>query len=298
MAAFANAIVTEAGASDARVAFAQRFSIEATRPGAAEIAALASVLPPGTPVYLSAVARMDSAELVSAAAGLRKAGLEPVAHIAARRIASADHFSELLKALTAEADIRQLLIIGGDVESSGPFPDALAVIQKGGLRKAGISEIGIAAYPEGHAHIPPGRLEAALDEKTASAVALGLKVHIVSQFSFSPERVLAWLGQLRGCGIATPVKVGMAGPTSVPALLRYAKRCGVAASLRGRMSGAASALIGHVGPDRIIDMLAGADVGDIAPHYFSFGGVVETAAYACEAARGTPGTSRAMANHN
>ena len=220
-------------------AFARRFSIEATRPSAAEIAALAAVLPPGTPVYLSAVPTHERAELVGAAAALRKAGLEPVAHIAARRIASAGQLPDLLQGLAGEAGMRQLLVIGGDVDASGPYPDALAVIQKGGLREAGIEEIGIAAYPEGHAHIPPGRLEAALDEKIASAVALGLKVHIVSQFSFSPERVLAWLRQLRGCGIATPVKVGMAGPTSVPALLRYAKRCGVTASLRGLMIGAA-----------------------------------------------------------
>ena len=92
---------------------------------------------------------------------------------------------------------------------------------------------------------------------------------------------------MRACGIATPVKVGMAGPTSVPALLRYARRCGVNASLRGLMSGAAAGLIGHVGPDRIIDALAAAgDLGDAAPHYFSFGGTVETARYACEASAG------------
>ena len=137
------------------------------------------------------------------------------------------------------------------------FPTRLSVIQKGRLREAGIEEIGIGAYPEGHPRIPPGRLEAALDEKIASAAAQGLRVHIVSQFSFSPERILAWLKQLRACGIASPVKVGMAGPTSVPALLRYAKRCGVNASLRGLMSGAAAALIGNVGPDRIVEALVG-----------------------------------------
>lgn len=302
-ASLAKARVTEAEAPDLRRAFAQRFSIEATRPGAAEIAALATTLPTGTQVYLSAVPKADSAETIAAAAGLAKAGLEPVVHIAARRIASADQLTDLLKGLTGEAGLRRLLVIGGDLETSGPYPDALAVIQKGRLRELGIEEIGIAAYPESHGQIPPGRLESALDEKTASAIALGLKVHIVSQFSFSPDRVQAWLRQLRGCGIATPVKVGMAGPTSVPALLRYAKRCGVAASLRGLMSGVATGLVGHVGPDRMIDALAGADdqnqeLGDIAPHYFSFGGVVETADYACEAARGTPGASRAKATHN
>jgi methylenetetrahydrofolate reductase (NADPH) len=279
--------------------FASRFTIEATRPSSAEIAKLAAVLPQATPVYLSAVPNLGVDELIAAAVDLRKAGLEPVAHIAARRLPSADHLADLLKRLCGEAGMRQLLVIGGDVEASGPFPDALAVIKKGGLRAAGIEEIGIAAYPEGHGRIPPGRLEAALDEKIASAVALGLKVHIVSQFSFSPERVLAWLKQLRGCGIAAPVKVGMAGPTSMPALLRYAKRCGVAASLRGLMTGAATGLVGHVGPGRMIEVLAEADdLGDIAPHYFSFGGVVETACYACEAASLTRPPKRAMAHPN
>ena len=282
-----------------RVAFARRFSIEATRPGETEIAVLAGQLAPATPVYLSAVPNMDMAELVVAASRVRKAGLEPVAHIAVRRLASAGQLNVLLKSLRDEAGMRQLLVIGGDVAAHGPFADALPVIQKGGLREIGIEEIGIAAYPEGHACIQPGRLEAALDEKIASATAQGLRVHILSQFSFSPEPVLAWLRQLRGCGIAVPVKVGMAGPTSVPALLRYAKRCGVAASLRGLMTGAASGLIGHVGPGRMIDVLEDANgLGDIAPHYFSFGGVVETARYACEAARLTHPPSRAMAHPN
>ena len=178
-------------------------------------------------------------------------------------------------------------MIGGDIDSTGPYPDALAAIQKGRLHEAGIEEIGIGAYPEGHSRIPAGRLEAALDEKIAAAAAQGLRVHIVSQFSFAPERIVAWLKRLRQCGIAVPVKVGMAGPTSFAALLRYAARCGVNASLRGLASGAGSGLIGHVGPDRILASLAAAgDIGDCVPHYFSFGGVLQTARYACDAAAG------------
>jgi len=104
----------------------------------------------------------------------------------------------------------------------------------------------------------------------------------------NPRRlqILAWLKQLRACGITRPVKIGMAGPTSMPALLRYARRCGVNASLRGLMSGAAAGLIGNIGPDRIVETLSLAgDLGDAAPHYFSFGGAVETARYACSTSR-------------
>jgi methylenetetrahydrofolate reductase (NADPH) len=279
--------------------FTRRFSLEATRPNAHEIAALAATLPADTPLYLTAVPTQDSRELITAAAAVRKAGIEPVAHIAARRLASADALKELLAGLRGEADMRRLLLIGGDIATVGAFADALAVIQRGRLREAGIEEVGIGAYPEGHPRIPAGRLEAALDEKIAAATALGLRVHIISQFSFSPERVLTWLKQLRACGIGKPVKIGMAGPTSVPALLRYAKRCGVAASLRGLVSGAVSGLVGHVGPGRIIETLSMAgDLGDVAPHYFSFGGTLETTHYACEAAAGRHGASRAMARSN
>ena len=265
------------------------FSLEATRPSEAEIVGLADVLPRGTPVYFSAVPTLTPQELVAGAALLRKGGLEPVVHIAARRIHAAADLQDLLLRLHAESDVRRLLVIGGDVDTSGPFPDALAIIQKGRLREAGIEEIGIAGYPEGHARIPSERMEAALDQKIAAARAVGLRVHIVSQFSFSPDAVVGWLKRLRQCGIAVPVKVGMAGPTSLTALLRYAKRCGVNASLRGLMSGAGSGLIGNVGPDRIIEALAAAsDLGAAAPHYFSFGGVLQTARYARDAAERIP----------
>jgi methylenetetrahydrofolate reductase (NADPH) len=287
----------EPGPAHDTAAFARSFSLEATRPDAEEVAKLAAIVPAGTRVYVSAVPTVGPAELIAIAANLRKAGLEPVAHIAARRLPGADVLHGLLTGLRGEADVRRLLVIGGDVEPAGPFPDALAVIQKGRLREAGIEEIGIGAYPEGHPRIPPGRLEGALDEKLASAAALGLRTHIVSQFSFAPERIVSWLKQLRTCGIATPVRVGLAGPTSVPALLRFAKRCGVNASLRGLVSGVATSLIGHVGPDRIVDALAARDdLGDIAPHYFSFGGTIETARYACQAAAGPHDVHRAMAD--
>ena len=276
--------------------FVERFSVEATKLTAAEIAAMAALVPRGTEVYITAVPSLTADELAAAAAGLRSAGLEPVVHIAARMVPSAKALDELLRRLSGEADLKRLLVIGGDTEAAGPFPDALSVIRNGRLPERGIAEIGIGGYPEGHPRITPGRLEASLDEKIALATAQGLAVRIVSQFSFSGERIVAWLRQLRACGIRLPVKVGMVGPTSVPALIRFARRCGVSASLRGLMTGTAAALVGHVGPDRIIAEIAAAEgLGDVAAHYFSFGGCVETARYACDAAHGRHGARRAMA---
>jgi len=262
--------------------FAPDFAIEATRPSANEIAQLAEILKPGTPVYVTSVSTAVPDKTVAAAKALRKAGFEPVIHIAARRLASADMLRDMLGRLTGEAGVRQLLVIGGDTDPAGPYPDALAVIQRAELRKSGIEGIGIGAYPEGHPRISSERLEASLDEKIASATAQGLRVHIVSQFSFSAEHIIAWLKRLRGSGIKNPVGIGLAGPTSVPSLIRYARRCGVSASLRGLMSGAATGLVGNVGPDRIIGLLSAShhELGNTHLHYFSFGGVVQTARYA------------------
>ncbi|HET7847612.1 MAG TPA: methylenetetrahydrofolate reductase [Pseudolabrys sp.] len=265
--------------------FARAFSLEATRPTENELAELAGIVPLDTPLYLTSVATQTNAQLVALAAAVRRTGFEPVVHLAARRIAGAPHLNELLRGLRGEADMRRALVIAGDVETAGPYPDALSIIQSGKLREAGIEEIGLAGYPEGHPRIAADRIEIALDQKLAAARAAGLRVHIVSQFSFAPEAIVAWVKRMRKCGIAAPIRVGMAGPTSLPALLRYARLCGVRASLKGLMSGTAAGLLGHVGPDRIIDALAAADgLADIAPHYFSFGGALATARYARDAA--------------
>src|SRR5665213_3657795 len=96
-ASLANTAAKEELNPPGRTAFAQRFSIEATRPGPAEIATLASTLAPGTQVYLSAVPSLDSAELVGAAIcaiGSRPAFAKP---FAARRLASAGQLNELLR---------------------------------------------------------------------------------------------------------------------------------------------------------------------------------------------------------
>lgn len=277
---------------------AGNFTVEATRPSADEVAQLREILAPGTSVYVTAVPTGAGEETVAAAIALRNAGLEPVVHAAARRLKSAEALRDTLKRLTGEAGVRRLLVIGGDTDAAGPYVDALALIQKGDLRARGIEEIGIGAYPEGHPRISSERLEAAMDEKIASATAQGLRVHIVSQFAFSGEHIIAWLKRLRGSGIKHPVGIGLAGPTSVPALIRYAKRCGVAASLRGLMSGAATGLVGNVGPDRIIDMLRTSqhEFGDAHLHYFSFGGVVPTARYARDLAQAS--TDQKAAAHS
>ena len=93
--------------------FMAGFSLEATRPSAEEIAALAAIAPPATRVYLSAVPKKPAQEAIEAAAQLRKAGFEPVPHLAARGFASARALNDFLARLSGEAGVVRLLIIAG-----------------------------------------------------------------------------------------------------------------------------------------------------------------------------------------
>lgn len=269
------------------------YTLEATRPTADDLVRLAALVPPGQPLYLSHVPSQTLREMADLAIAAHRAGLDPVLHLAARRMAVADDLAECLKRACGEGAMRRVLVIGGDTPRPlGPYADALALIRGIDWRAIGIAEIGIAGHPQGHPVIAADTLTRALTDKLAAARDAGLRTHIVTQFAFSAAPIIAFMQNLRAAGVTVPVQIGLAGPTKLTALLRYAARCGVAASAQGLMSGAATALAlaGRVGPDAILDALRRTPgLGAIAPHYFSFGGLIETARYASVVAPIAPG---------
>ena len=263
------------------------FSVEATRPSAADIAAL-GVLARGTRVYLSAVPNRPADESLAAAVQIRAAGLEPVPHVAVRNFASAEALDTFLARLNAEAGVETVLVIAGDRAEHGPFRGALDVIDNGMLRRRGIRRIGIAGYPQGHQRIGNDALNRALADKIAAADATGLAVEIVTQFCFDAGAILDFVARVRGFGFEHAVRVGLAGPTSLTALMRYASRCGVRASAQGlaRRSGLMRQMFALTTPDDLICTLADAAPADIVPHFFSFGGIPATARWASAVADG------------
>jgi methylenetetrahydrofolate reductase (NADPH) len=267
--------------------FACGYSLEATRPSAAEVAALAEIVPAGTRVYVSAVPSHPVAEVIDAARQLAAAGFEPVPHLAVRNLAGARELDAVLSRLGREAGVRRVLVIAGDRDvPAGEFRNSLAVIDSGALRRHGIVEVGIAGYPDGHPRIPQPELERALADKIRAAESTGIKVHIVTQFCFEAGTILDWIARLRAFGLEQPVRIGLAGPTSLAALLRYAQRCGVRASAQvlARQAGLMRQLFALAAPDAlahaIVEARATRPLGEIAPHFFSFGGLARTARWA------------------
>jgi methylenetetrahydrofolate reductase (NADPH) len=239
------------------------------------------------------VARRPQQEVIGPARLLRAAGFEPVPHIAAHNFSNADDLNGFLAALSREAKVRTVLVIGGDGEqSAGALNTALDVIDSGVLQRHGIEEIGIGGYPEGHPRLSVETLDLALKAKIEAAEQTGLRVHIVTQFCFASAPILQWIARTRDLGIEHPIRIGLAGPTSLTTLLRFARRCGVLNSAQGltRQAGMFKHLIGTSAPDTIIRELAEMPpdrLGDVGAHFFTFGGLAATARWAQAAACGS-----------
>ena len=142
-----------------------------------DAAAIAALLPAGTPVYVNHLPRHSLDDSLASIAALHAAGLEPVPHIAARRVASRDELGSFLR----QAAVRKALVLGGDEpEARGPYADGAALIRSGLLEACGLREVGLPGYPEGHPRIPQIALEQAFGEKLALAAGHGLGAYAVS----------------------------------------------------------------------------------------------------------------------
>jgi methylenetetrahydrofolate reductase (NADPH) len=266
----------------ARVAaFAQDASFETTKLTADEIAQVKSATPSGKLIYVASIPSKPLGDQIDTAKGLHEAGFEVVPHLAARNFESEGAMEDHLRRLVAEAGVRRALVIAGDRPTAvGPLPDALAIIKTGALQRHGIVEIGISGYPDGHPRISEADLDRAMADKLAAAERAGLRVRIVTQFTMSTEPVVDLIARLRQRGINNLVSIGLAGPTSMTTLLKFARVCGVKASTSGLMRniGLVKNLIGASTADPIVRALAErrGELGDINPHFFSFGGLPAT----------------------
>lgn len=248
-----------------------------------QLAEAGPLLPSRTAVAIAHFPNEDMAARVRAAAAVHRSGHVPIPHIAARRVASEAQLARFLADVRAQAAVDQLFVIAGDPDRPlGPYPDALALIERVDLAPLGVTKVGMAGYPDGHPRIATPALWSALEAKLAALGARGLQAEIVTQFSFDADAVLRWLGELRERGIAAPVKIGVPGPISLPGLVHFAARSGVSASRSAlaKYGTSIAKVIGTVGPltflKRLAEGLATRDLGRTSLHFFTFGALTKT----------------------
>jgi methylenetetrahydrofolate reductase (NADPH) len=251
---------------------------------------MAALLPKDACVYIPSLPGFPLSRALDAVAALKAAGLDPVPHVSARRVLDRDEFGSFLKESVEKYGVHRVLVIGGDEpKAKGPFEDSLAVIESGILAECGVKEIGVSGYPEGHPQIPPALLQQSFERKVQLARDQGIGLYVVTQFSFSPTRMVEFCSQLARTAPQVGIYMGVAGPTDPIALARYAQRCGVSVSLRAlRNLGVGIAkLVTHTDPrEHVIALARYARSREpsnlVGLHLYSFGGGVRTAQWMSE----------------
>lgn len=276
-------------AQEAKAAELVRLSADLAACGSIEMGAhrpedavrIAELLPAGTRVYVNHLPRHTLDDTLRGLLAVREAGLEPVPHVAARRVGSKAELEAFLRRAVGEAGVTRLLVLGGDLAvPAGPYADAVQLMRGVALAEFGIREIGLAGYPEGHARIATEALTRALHDKLALARTQGLGTWVVTQFSFAPSRIVEFCGQLQRAEPGVPVYVGLPGPTNPARLIKFAHICGVSASLRAMTAAGMGAvrLFTHTDPIDQLHAVArhcagGATVNVVGIHLFTFGGI-------------------------
>ena len=288
--------MTENAAAAAAAALLDDFSLEMTGKDVAGLADAAPLLPAGTRVNVTFLGNEDLDMRLAAARAVRDLGFVPIPHISARRLASQAQLEEFLDRLQDIGASEHVFVVGGDPATpEGPYASSLDVIRTGILGDYGVREVSIAGYPEGHPDIPNDVLRDALADKHAALAEQGLGSVILTQFAFDTDPVVAWIEDVRAQGIASPIRIGTPGPAGIKRLIAFATRFGVGANaLIVRKYGfSLTNLMGTAGPERFVadlaDRLAAApQTGDVALHFYTFGGLPATAEWVRAHRGGTP----------
>ena len=200
-----------------------------------------------------------------------------------RSVPSAGQLDEWLHELSEAGCDRLMLIAGDPLAHRGPYRDTLDVLSSGLLERHGFVHLGVAAHPDGHLHACESDVRSALEIKKAYARDKGVHMWLVTQFVFNMTNFANWLDGWEEAFDFLPIHVGLAGPSSVASLMRYAARCGVAASVKMMLNNRNSRrLMGSWNPDdqlKELYELCGNHVSRRLKglHLFPFGGLERAA---------------------
>jgi methylenetetrahydrofolate reductase (NADPH) len=235
---------------------------------------------PGIDVTITFLPGDNYRHNIETATALRRAGFNPVPHIAAREMISQPALDDFLARLRGEAAVTRILLIAGDVAAAkGPFKSALDVCASGLIEAHGIARLSVAGHPEGHPFLELADALNVLAAWQRWGRQTRIQVDVVTQFCFESTPILQWIGELKNGGIDLPVIVGLAGPATPATLTKFALRCGIGNSMRALRSqiGRFGRLLTDTGPDDVVRGLRFAPADATAPiagfHLFPFGGL-------------------------
>lgn len=262
---------------------AREASIEITVHDIAHLQECRGVLPPGKTLFVSHLPKQQWHETEAACRTVRAAGFRPVPHVPVRLLPDAATVDRVLGGYVDAAQVDEVLLISGDYRQAlGPYTEVLQVMRSGVLQRHGMRRVTVAGHPEGHPSVRPADIRRAELDKARMAQQAGLELTLLTQFFFEQTPFLDWVRELRSAGVQARLVGGLAGPTKLSSLIKFALRCGAGASMRVLTArpAAFTKLLGDHGPEGVLRGLAQAQCeksSDFAGvHLFCFGGFVRT----------------------
>lgn len=211
-------------------------SIEVMPRTAAKIGDFRQILPQGTRVYVAHIRDTPIDDMVATARRLTDEGFQPMPHLPARIIPDRLTLETWVRRYREEAGVTQALLLGGGVSTpAGDLDSSIAMLETGVFDRLGFDRLHVAGHPEGNKDIDrdggTGVVDEALKWKQSFSERTDAEMAIVTQFAFEAAPVIAWAERIAAAGITLPIHVGVAGPTKLQTLIKYAVACGVGPSL-------------------------------------------------------------------
>ena len=264
-----------------RLVEAMRYELVPVKSAGAQIVHL----PPASPVSVTCSPVKGISATLELTSRLRDLGHDSVPHIAARLVEGPAHVRALAEWCRTHGQHDLFLVAGDEAEPLGPYPGVADLLRDLLAADTGVTRIGVAAYPDGHALIERGVLHDALHAKQALLAEAGVTGYASTQMCFNAHQITTWLADERRAGFALPVHLGLPGVVDRAKLLSMGVRLGVGASLRYLQKNrkVIGQLIspGGYDPAALIDpMSREADaLGIESLHVFTFNNVEATAAW-------------------
>ena len=209
-------------------------------------------LPDGATVSVTASPVKTLEDTWDLAAELQQRGFDVIPHLSARMTRDHSHLEKLLRRLE-ELDISRIFLVGGDATDPGAFPDAPSLLDAMVEMGHHLTEIGVTAYPEGHAVIPDEALRLALHHKQPHAA------YMTTQMCFDSDAISEFVAESRADGIVLPVHLGLPGVADRLKLIQISARIGVGQSVRflSKNRGLISKFLkpGGYSPDELLDRM-------------------------------------------
>lgn len=238
----------------------------------------AVLIPDGAHVGITCSPKMGIEATLALTESLSNRNLELIPHLAARQILDRRHLNEILTRLEG-IGVGSIFVPGGDISPpAGQYESSISLLREIADSQYHFSEIGVAAYPEGHPFIDQETLLEVLAEKQT------LSTYFVTQMCFQAEALLDWMKMIRAREITNPAWIGLPGALSRLRLLSIAGRIGVGDSLRfaRRQTELVGALLRskiYEPDDLLLGIVEGSqnlDLGIAGFHLFSFNQIEST----------------------